>query len=149
MRFEDLEIGKLYVENTHDYNEGLVMECVEICKDEANFKVIKGNAYFKENQPLRFGCIYIGTDSFQPLIQTHEEVERVNHPAHYQGKYECIDVMLDVYGEEATTNFCICNAFKYIWRHNHKDGKQDIEKCMWYLKKYMELKYGESKSRED
>lgn len=78
-----------------------------------------------------------------------EVADRVNHPAHYQGKYECIDVMLDVYGEEATTNFCICNAFKYIWRHNHKDGKQDIEKCMWYLKKYMELKYGESKSRED
>ena len=40
--------------------------------------------------------------------------ESVSHPAHYnQGKYECIDVMLETFGKEATKNFCLLNAFKY------------------------------------
>jgi hypothetical protein len=129
MRFEDLEIGKLYVENTHDYNDGWVMECVEICKDEANFKVIKGNAYFKENQPLRFGCIYIGTDSFQPLIQTHEEVERVNHPSHYNQGIEAIE-----YIESHKMDFNEGNVIKYLTRAKYKGTYlEDLKKARWYL----------------
>ena len=40
----------------------------------------------------------------------------VEHPAHYvSGKYECISVMKDVFGDESVKNFCLLNAFKYIW----------------------------------
>ena len=66
--------------------------------------------------------------------------EAVEHPAHYnQGKYECIDVMVDVFGAEATSNFCILNAFKYLWRSKEKNGCEDIKKAIWYLNKHLEL----------
>ena len=64
----------------------------------------------------------------------------VNHPAHYEtGKYQCIDVMIEVFGVEAVTIFCRLNAFKYNWRSERKGGREDIEKAVWYLRKYLEL----------
>lgn len=67
-----------------------------------------------------------------------EPVDNVNHPSHYTGKYECIEVMKDVFGDEATDNFCLCNAFKYIWRARKKNGLEDVKKAVWYLNKYIE-----------
>ncbi|WP_432268751.1 DUF3310 domain-containing protein [Catenibacterium mitsuokai] len=64
----------------------------------------------------------------------------INHPSHYEtGKYECIDVMEETQGVEAVKNFCICNAFKYLYRHSNKNGLEDIKKAQWYLNKYIEL----------
>ena len=60
-------------------------------------------------------------------------IRPVNHPKHYNGKYECIEVMRDVFGEDAVKSFCILNAFKYIWRHNKKNGTEDLKKAKWYL----------------
>ena len=66
--------------------------------------------------------------------------DNVNHPSHYEtGRFECIDVMLETQGVEAVKNFCICNAFKYLWRHNGKNGVEDIKKARWYINKYIEL----------
>ena len=66
--------------------------------------------------------------------------ENVNHPSHYEtGKFECIEVMQEVFGTEAVQNFCVCNAFKYLYRHRRKNGKEDIEKARWYINKYLEL----------
>lgn len=62
------------------------------------------------------------------------EIEYVNHPKHYSdGKYECIEVMKDVFGKEAVKTFCILNAFKYTWRAGKKNGAEDIKKATWYL----------------
>ena len=67
-------------------------------------------------------------------------VDNVNHPAHYEsGQFECIDVMVETQGVEAVQDFCICNAFKYLYRHRRKNGKEDIEKARWYINKYLEL----------
>lgn len=64
----------------------------------------------------------------------------VNHPSHYEtGKFECIEVMEETQGVEAVKNFCICNAFKYLYRHANKNGLEDIKKARWYLDKYIEL----------
>ena len=69
-----------------------------------------------------------------------KEHDNVNHPSHYEtGKFECIDVMIETQGIEATKNFCVCNAFKYIYRHNMKNGEEDLRKAKWYLDKNMEL----------
>ena len=69
-----------------------------------------------------------------------KEHDNVNHQSHYEtGKFECIDVMIETQGIEATKNFCVCNAFKYIYRHNMKNGEEDLRKAKWYLDKYMEL----------
>lgn len=66
--------------------------------------------------------------------------DSINHPSHYDtGKYECIDVMLETQGVDAVKDFCICNAFKYLYRHNNKNGSEDISKAHWYLTKYLEL----------
>lgn len=66
--------------------------------------------------------------------------DNVNHPSHYcTGQYECIDVMIETQGVEATINFCMCNAFKYLYRHNSKNGLEDVRKADWYLCKYLEL----------
>ena len=64
----------------------------------------------------------------------------VNHPAHYtSGGIECIDAMQAAFGAEAVKDFCLCNAFKYIYRSQRKNGREDIEKAQWYLDKYIEL----------
>lgn len=66
--------------------------------------------------------------------------DMVNHPTHYEtGKFECIEVMVETQGVEAVQDFCICNAFKYLYRHRRKNGKEDIEKARWYINKYLEL----------
>ena len=66
--------------------------------------------------------------------------EEINHPDRYaSGKFECIDVMLDVFGADAVKHFCILNAFKYLWRAKKKSGVEDIKKAVWYLNKFIEL----------
>lgn len=66
--------------------------------------------------------------------------DNVNHPFHYNGSIECIDVMEQIYGKSAVSTFCKLNAFKYLWRCENK-GKEieDIEKAIWYLNKFVEL----------
>lgn len=68
------------------------------------------------------------------------EFSPVVNPEHYKtGKFECIDVMLETQGVEAVRGFCICNAFKYLYRHRNKKGLEDVLKARWYLDKYIEL----------
>lgn len=56
----------------------------------------------------------------------------VNHPAHYSGKHECIEVMRVMFGDEAVKAFCRCNSFKYRFRADRKNGDEDIKKAEWY-----------------
>lgn len=67
-------------------------------------------------------------------------MDNVNHPSHYgTGKLECIEVMMETQGVEAVKSFCICNAFKYLYRHNRKNQTEDIKKANWYLTKFIEI----------
>lgn len=71
-----------------------------------------------------------------------ESTSGVNHPAHYAGeKYECIEVMLEVFGADAVKHFCLLNAFKYLWRcgKKHESPYEDIAKAIWYLEKYKSI----------
>lgn len=62
--------------------------------------------------------------------------DMVNHPPHYKSKngLETIDVIEafteDLNGIEAV---CTANALKYICRWKNKNGKQDLEKAVWYI----------------
>ena len=51
--------------------------------------------------------------------------EEVNHPNRYSGEcsLECIEVMKLVFNDEIVTWFCLCNAFKYLWRYKSKNVK--------------------------
>lgn len=63
----------------------------------------------------------------------------VDHPAHYQGAFECIDEMIALFGVEVVKAFCRCNAYKYRYRADKKGGATDIAKAEWYMRKLMEL----------
>lgn len=60
-----------------------------------------------------------------------KESDNIN-PKYYNGT-ECLDTIKMQYGVEAGYHFCLCNAFKYIWRHKHKNGIEDLRKADWYL----------------
>ena len=61
--------------------------------------------------------------------------DNVNNPKHYAGStsLECIECMRVTFGAVATYDFCLCNAFKYLWRYKNKNGAEDIDKARWYL----------------
>lgn len=73
--------------------------------------------------------------------------EKVDHPAHYQGKHECIDEMVALFGVEAVIGFCKCNVHKYRYRADAKNGQEDLDKADWYMDKLMELE--EQKNAEN
>lgn len=79
-----------------------------------------------------------GENNFSPA---GGESEEVNHPAHYAGEIECIDALLETMGRDDVRAFCLCNAFKYLWRckKKHETPEEDVEKAVWYLQKYLEL----------
>lgn len=68
-----------------------------------------------------------------------KEQDNVNHPTHYQGKHECIDIMRALFGDEAVKGFCKCNAFKYRFRADKKNGAEDIQKAEWYEEYLMKM----------
>lgn len=75
----------------------------------------------------------------------HLDVDMVNSPPHYaSGGIECIDAMISSQGTDAVKDFCLCNAFKYIWRTKNKNGIEDVDKAIWYLNKYKELSKGQN-----
>ena len=77
-------------------------------------------------------------------LKKAKDSEKVDHPAHYnaEGAMECIDEMVLLFGREATMHFCLCNAWKYRYRSNEKNGQEDMDKANWYIAKYKELKEG-------
>ena len=60
--------------------------------------------------------------------------ENVNHPKHYNipGRKECIVEMVEKFGTEAVEIFCVLNAYKYRYRHELKNGQEDLDKAVWY-----------------
>lgn len=69
--------------------------------------------------------------------------DAVNHPCHYEtGKFECIEVMEEALGKEAVMSFCLCNAFKYLYRCERKNGLEDVKKAKWYLDRFIKMSEG-------
>ena len=82
-----------------------------------------------------------GDGETEEIFADFDVVER---PQHYAStSIECIDAMRETQGVEAVKAFCVCNAFKYLWRHNRKNGDEDIRKASWYLNKAVEIMEGE------
>lgn len=79
------------------------------------------------------------------LICRKTKPDNINHPAHYQGAHECIEVMQAMFGVEAVKAFCRCNAFKYRFRADRKNGAEDIKKAEWYEDYLMKLEGGNDK----
>ena len=128
------EFMKTYYPNQVDESrDGGVMGCPSLYKELGNrFNMCEGYDFSSD------ACEKCWSQEYKP--QGTQYKEEVNHPDRYaSGKFECIDVMLDVFGADAVKHFCILNAFKYIWRSEKKNGVEDIKKAVWYLNKYIEL----------
>lgn len=96
--------------------------------------------YFDDNHNERRGGNMFYDDY---VLYDSISEDMVNHPSHYtSGSIECIDAMIETQGTEAVKQYCKCNAFKYLWRHSFKNGEEDIDKAIWYLNKYVELRDG-------
>lgn len=100
------------------------------------------------------GTYYIGPYGNNGEIALYytenDKTDNVNHPAHYtSGGIECIDGMVAAFGREYVMHYCLCNAFKYIWRCEHKGKRvEDIQKAVWYLNKWQSLAGEEAMSDE-
>lgn len=68
-----------------------------------------------------------------------EQTDSVNHPNHYtQGGIECVDAMKAcVSGLNEMEAVCTSHALKYLWRWKHKNGAEDIRKCIWWLERLL------------
>lgn len=71
------------------------------------------------------------------------KMSNVIHPGHYNipGRKECIEEMLDKFGYGKTEAFCELNSYKYQYRHEQKNGQEDLDKASNYqkmLQKYLE-----------
>lgn len=66
--------------------------------------------------------------------------DNVNHPQHYTaGGIECIDALkAATTGLEGIEAVCTANAIKYMWRWKYKNGEEDINKAIWYLRRLLE-----------
>jgi len=81
---------------------------------------------------------------YTSIEETSPDDNPVDHPSHYQSMsskcdIECMDAMRAAFGDYEVAIFCRINAMKYVWRSDSKGGNQDIEKAIWYLKKFLEL----------
>jgi len=69
--------------------------------------------------------------------------EKVNHPNHYnKGKIEVIDFIAD-----QKLDFCEGNVVKYVCRHKHKNGLEDVKKALFYLNYLVQLLEGEQNEK--
>lgn len=65
------------------------------------------------------------------------ENDAVNHPRHYtRGGIECIDAIeAATVGLSGIDAYCIGNAIKYLWRFKDKNGTEDLQKAIWYIRR--------------
>jgi len=66
--------------------------------------------------------------------------DNVNRPKHYRkGSVECIDAIKSATGD-GYQFYLQGNVIKYMWRFNHKNGLEDLQKAQWYLSELIKLK---------
>ena len=62
------------------------------------------------------------------------------NPSHYaSGSIECIEAIEASMSPEAFKGLLKGNVLKYIWRHEHKNGLEDLKKAQWYLERLIHV----------
>lgn len=117
--------------------KGTSLDCVRIDDPDCTEKEARDIFYMMFDSVDSVDSV----DTFESTESNVSTDNPVTHPSHYtQGNIQCIDAMESAFGKKAVATWCKLNAFKYIWREQHKNGLQDINKAIWYLNKYKELK---------
>jgi hypothetical protein len=68
-------------------------------------------------------------------ISFDDDIDPVNKPIHYnQAGIECIEA-IEAMTENMSSKVAphAANVLKYLWRHEYKNGLEDIDKAIWYL----------------
>lgn len=74
---------------------------------------------------LRFWC----KEKKLTKIKDNTVEDYINHPKHYTSHPSGVEVIQIT----EHLNFCLGNVIKYILRHTHKNGLEDLKKAQWYL----------------
>lgn len=91
------------------------------------------------NEKRRSLILEIEEDKRNALDKMIVKDDAVNHPPHYtQGDIECIDVLVQMSNQGL--DYRVINAMKYLWRYREKNGKEDIQKAIWYLNHFVNNK---------
>ena len=62
-------------------------------------------------------------------------------PDHYKKtSIECFDALKIILGKRGFVAFCFGNVFKYLWRHEAKNGQEDVDKAGTYLMQLNDMK---------
>lgn len=129
-------VEKYMPTNASEYTKG----GVSLCPGSSVYSDMPG---YDHRIQVQYGCSRSCEECWGAEIPVDvvPTVDNVNHPAHYElpGGIECFDVLLATQGVEAVKSFCICNAVKYLFRRNRKNGDEDVKKAAWYVAKYIEL----------
>ena len=68
------------------------------------------------------------------LCERDQGDDKVNHPNHYTfGAIEVIDYIRDKMTPDEFQGYCMGNILKYVSRHKHKNGVEDLKKAQVYL----------------
>lgn len=133
----DPNTGKRY----SNYKEMLAVYGLD-CSKAADTRYRKGVSYEDQVRGLKPVVPQVLDDEpvKEEITKLVESLDTKVHPEHYTySKYECINVLKDILGEEGFKEFCRGNVFKYLWRYNHKNGKEDLLKAKYYLEKLIEV----------
>ena len=78
---------------------------------------------------------YKFTETFKDHIEAIDaKDDKVNHPSHYTfGAIEVIDYIRDKMTPDEFQGYCMGNILKYVSRHKHKNGVEDLKKAQVYL----------------
>lgn len=78
---------------------------------------------------------YKFTETFKDHMEAIDAKEdKVNHPSHYTfGEIEVIDYIRDKMTPDEFQGYCMGNILKYVSRHKHKAGVEDLKKAQVYL----------------
>lgn len=112
-----------------------------IAKDFGHGGFTVDNPFPCEAAPVPFSPCQMfpdGKGSFYTVGDTSEAAaepnDNVNRPGHYTfGAIEVIDYIRDKMTPEMFQGFCMGNVLKYVSRHKHKNGVEDLKKANVYL----------------
>lgn len=62
----------------------------------------------------------------KPSEFVYDDVQKPKHYNSHPSGVQCIEITRHM-------NFNLGNAIKYLWRTDHKNGVQDLEKAVWYI----------------
>lgn len=104
-----------------------------------NTSLEKGQCWAQKEAPIVL-CQGIRDSKHCEIFEEFKEEmnktnDSVNHPSHYNaGNIECIDALAAATeGLQGIEAFCTANAIKYLWRWKWKNGKEDLDKAIWYI----------------